>query len=529
MQYRYPKQRGGQFLRHLFFPTLLALLTGVLLTLSFPSPDQGWVAWFALVPLVCACHERQGKPSFFLGLLSGFLATSGIFHWILKVQVFQWPHFLLLVLLALFFAAYTALWCVGLSFLRDLSLPLLLTAPALWVSLEYLRAHAGFVALPWTILAHSQHSNLALIQIASYTGEYGISFLIVMANIGFSEAILQNKWKGLIIAFCTIALVHSWGTKLVRRGSEADRLKVAVIQPNIPLSEANSYLGETIYLSRLEGLTITVAKYKPALFVWPETAVTDFHRRDELVMQLRKISKAANAPLLVGSSDYIAFPSKNRSPPGGLIFMIPAYNAAYFISPESPGGPLAKPYRKRILVPFGEYLPFPSLTKKLPDWLIPKFFESLPGNEYRTYIIHKGIKVSPIICWENIFADYVRQLVREEQPHLIVQLTNDNWFGHTAAPYQHNIASVFRAVENRVPIAIASNTGPSWVIDPMGRVVAEVEGLFIQGAAVGEVSLRNDVSFYTKNGDLFVFMCIVLVMIVGLSTAFLRTQDKKTV
>ena len=479
----------------------LVLLSSLLLTLSFPGADQGWLAWFALVPLILACNRCRFMASFLLGLLGGITTMFGVFYWIFQVPGISWYHGLIL---ALFFGTYSGLWCSGLSILRTFQLPFLFIAPAMWVSLDYLKGHAGFMALPWATLAHSQHNNLAVIQISSFTGEYGVTFLVVMASVAVAETILHKNLRGLTIAACIIALAHTWGFAVLSGEGKGKKLTVAVVQPSILLSERETASGRVVSLDRLERLTHSAAQSHPALFVWPETAVQNLDRHAELLMRIKNISRTVNAPIITGSSDFRKFSSKQKFTENKLILEKRIYNSAYFITP---GEILATPYRKRILLPFGEYLPFES-SFKWPNWLVPKMLKVIPGDKQKQYVLLDGTNISPIICWESLFANYVRRNVKEGAS-LIALLTNDNWFGVTAAPYQHNLASVFRAVENRVPIVIASNSGPSQIIDPFGRVLAEVPHLFSQGAATADVELGSGNSFYTKHGDFFALICIV--------------------
>ena len=497
----------------LFKAVFFSLLAGIFLIISFPGPDQGWIVWFSLLPLVLACHKQKIKLRFFLGWIYGLASIIGIFYW-----VFENPILSLIskLLLAIFFSLYPAFWCTGVFFLEKISLPLFITAPALWVSLEYLKAHAGFFALPWATLAQTQHNNLALIQIASYTGEYGVSFLIVMVNIALFEVIRERKWKSLVFAIIVVGFVWGGGKEKLSQKIKGKVLKVGIVQPNILIEERRTSKGIENSFRRLEQLTFLIAKEKPKLIVWPETAIFDLQGHPEIRERIKRIAEKNSVFIITGASDFISLSSvtlgKKR-----LVMKVPAYNSAYFISPHNYKEVPSPPYRKNILVPFGEYLPF-KFFAKLPSWLVPKLFESIAGKEYRRYILEDKVAVSPIICWENIFSKYVRQLVKKEMPHLIVQLINDNWFGYTAAPYQHNIASVFRAVENRIPIVVASNSGPSQLIDSYGRVIKEVSEIFVPQTLVGEVNLKNEgETFYTKNGDMFTWGCIGFLIIVALT------------
>jgi apolipoprotein N-acyltransferase len=485
----------------------LALLTSILLTLSFPDFDQSWIAWFALVPLIFACHGQGPLNAFALGLLSGIGSVFGICHWIFEVPGFHVYHALPL---ALYCGVFPGLWCALQPLLRVRWMSMIILGPSLWVALDYLKAHAGFMAFPWATLAQSQHSNIAVIQLAKFTGEYGVTFLVVMASVALAEAFVEKKWKGIVVAAAAIALVYTWGFITLSDTQKEDKLKVVVVQPNILLSERKTAHGRADSLDRLEYLTIAAAAAEPALVVWPETAVRDLKRDSVLFARLKTISQTINAPILTGASEFMKS-SRKMDSRGNTVYMDNyQYNSAHFITPG--WSPALAPYRKRILVPFGEYLPMAS-SFKWPSWLVPEVFNVLPGDGYKHFAIAEDRWVSPIICWENLFADYVRLLAREDTT-LIVQLTNDNWFGKTAAPRQHNMASVFRAVENRIPVLIASNTGPSQIIDAFGRILSEVPHLFSEGVATAEVTLGYGKAFYTRNGDVFAFMCMALISII---------------
>lgn len=168
------------------------------------------------------------------------------------------------------------------------------------------------------------------------------------------------------------------------------------------------------------------------------------------------------------------------------------------------GNPLAHHlYRKRVLVPFAEYLPRADLIP-WPEWLAPRVAEMTPGNDAQLFKVADDLSVGALICWENLFASLARESV-QNGARLLVQLTNDAWFGNSAAPHQHNLMSVMRAVENRVPVVIASNTGPSQIIDAYGRIVAGVPGLFSEGIVTGVIQTGAADTLYNAVGDRVLF------------------------
>jgi len=494
---------------------VLALLSSVLLILSFPNFDQGWLAWVALVPLILAGYSQRPLIAFALGLLCGLGAIFSICFWMFAIPGFR---LFLAVFLASYLAMYPALWCLALTWLKRGSKSSIILGSALWVALDYLRAHAGFLAVSWTTLAQSQHDNIAGLQLAAFTGEYGVTFIIVMANIAIAEAFLEKRWKHLKVVAFFIALTHILGFIIIQQNNKGEKLRVAVVQPSILHEEIKTPQGRLNALDRLERLTISSTSFKPEIVVWPETAVRDPKRDVKLYARLKTLARTINTPILTGASEHMKFTNSGENRDATVKLNQFQYNSAYFISPK--GSDMAAPYRKQILVPFGEYSPMASFLN-WPSWLAPQVFNVLPGEGYKYFVLDQGRRVSPVICWESLFSDYVRLMVKEDTD-LLVQLTNDNWFGRTAAPRQHNAASVLRAVENQTPIVIASNTGPSQIIDVFGRVVAELPNLFTNGVVSAEVNLRYKETFYTRYGDVFAFICLAILSIFALTKILFR-------
>ncbi len=188
----------------------------------------------------------------------------------------------------------------------------------------------------------------------------------------------------------------------------------------------------------------------------------------------------------------------SKKTPGGFQISDRLYNSAFLLTT---GRKPVSPYKKMILVPFGEYLPLQNMIK-WPDWIIKDPVNLTPGNKHMIYNLD-SIRIGPIICWENMFSDHVRGLV-QKGVDVVVHLTNDYWFGKTAAPFQHNIASVIRAVENRIPIVTVSNTGPSVVIDSVGRITKRSRGFFAEESFSTNIAISDVSSFYTRYGKVFV-------------------------
>ena len=484
----------------------LACTSAGFLFLSLPNPDQGWLAWIALVPLIVACRGMGLLSSSLIGLVCGMIAHALVFSWIFNVPGFRWYHFMLL---AFYLGLYPAVWCGALALLRRSKLPVLIVAPALWVSLDFVKAHAGFLAFPWGNLAYTQHQNLPLLQIMTLTGEYGVTFLLVMANMALYELIFSRAWRSALVVLVLILATWSWGYyEMNKTPAPGQTIRVAVVQPSILLSERKTAAGHLASLDRLEHWTRKAAHQKPAFIVWPETALRRFPNEPKQAERIKNLVRIVQTPLVLGTSEYEKYSLPVNPGEHVAKFGTRSYNSAYLVLPD---GTLSPPYRKRLLVPFAEYLPGQTWFK-WPSWIVDKSFHITAGEKPGYIYPQKELKIAPIICWENLFSDFVRPLV-QDGAHILVQLTNDNHFGRSAAPRQHNIASQLRAVENRTPVVVASNTGPSVILDARGRTVAKSDDLFSTGTSIALISKGQGGTNYSHYGDIFTYFCMLLVLL----------------
>jgi apolipoprotein N-acyltransferase len=480
------------------------------LILAFPDADQGWLAWIALAPLVLACRELRPARAAIVGLLVGAVATLCLSRWMFEVSGFGVRH---AVLLAVYLGLYPAAWSMALGRLDRGPLPLVVTAPALWVALDYVRAHAGFLAVSWTTLAHSQHRNLSVLQAARAAGEYGVTFLVASGSVALAQRISGGRdARALGAAAAAIVGVHAAGALALGPVPGMPTLRVAVVQPSIRPVDRATPDAYAATLDRLARLTRDAARTGPAVIVWPETAVRQLGADRSLQARLGALAEELGTSLVVGASDVEKF-----ARPEGPELGRRAHNAAYLIQP---GRPLTEPYRKMRLVPFGEYVPLEGRVP-WPRWVVSESVDGVAGEERRLFALPNGVRLATLICWENLFGIMARRAVMDGA-ELVVQLTNDSWFGPTAAPRQHNLASVLRAVENRIPVVIASNTGPSAVVDPWGRVLTEIPTLFAEGIAVADVPLGGPPALYTRWGDAFVFISAAVATL-GLALGKRRT------
>jgi apolipoprotein N-acyltransferase len=489
----------------------LSLLSGGLLILSFPKFGHGAVAWLALVPLLYAIRSLPTLQALLAGVLSGFVQYVGLLYWVTHVVVHygQLPLALgipVMMLLALYLSLYVGLFAAGVAFFGRRGIQAVVAAPLLWTVLEYGKSNL-LTGFPWENLSHSQYLNLPLIQIADITGSYGISFVIVLVNaalcslIGTDTQARRKALAGVAVAGILFAMTTGYGfwriADVTRRFESIPRQTVALIQGNVDQSIKwdPSFQQETVRIYR--DLSLQAAKESPRYIVWPETATPFmFQNRDELHDAVVDVAKSTNAYLLFGSPSYTRHE-------GELRFQ----NSAFVLSPE--GKRIGK-YNKVHLVPYGEYVPlrplFPFIEK-----LAVGVGDFLDGSGYEPVLI-EGRSVGFLICYEGIFPESGRAYGRSGAA-MLVNITNDAWFGMTSAPIQHLSMTVFRAVENRLYVVRAANTGVSAIIDATGRITARTD-LFERTFLAGPVSIHRSGSLYTQYGDVFVFFCMIALLVI---------------
>lgn len=499
-----------------------SVLSGLLLYLSFPKHDFSSLSWVALVPLLLVLKNRKAASAFGLSLLCGLVFSFGLFFWVTTIVAFKWFHFLAWISFVSFFIA---LFGLILSVLENKwRIAAVLVAPALWVALEYLRSHASFIALPWALLGHSQYRNIPLIQISAYTGVYGISFVIVMTNIAVRDLVLwggrtvikapaQRKARqhpgrfpiaAVLAVSLALLLVFGYGAAVLSRPlPSAGEMAVTVIQGNYPTGGTMNQELQRRIMKTQERLTEDATREGPStLIVWPEGAVDGFLREDPVLYQtVASLAAGSGAHFLVGSTRRPKFgPAAIRK---GRYF-----NSAFLVAPD---GRFLGQYNKMRLLPFSEYVPFEGKFS-WPSWLFSandKYF--VPGSDFTVFKVGDGRFGAPI-CWENVFPDHVSAFVRRGA-NFIVNITNEAWFGDTAGPYQFLSMSVFRAVENRIAVVRAANSGVSCFIDPHGRIAGRVHNgrkdIFVEGHRTEKIPFRSSFTFYTTHGDVFAYLSLI--------------------
>jgi len=502
---------------------ILSAASGVLLFISFPAYEFHYVVWVAIVPLLYALKGRSLSEAFFIGLISGLVYNVGIIYWVsfVVVNYGYLPLYLgisVMFLLALYLSLYVSLFSVALVYLRRKRIGDIYSAPLLWTVCEFAKSHL-LTGFPWENLAHSQYDFTLLIQIADVTGIFGITFLIVLINCAFYDLLTmrfrKTFFKEVILVTIVFSLVIGYGFYRIENVKnslkDTEYVNVSLIQGNIDQSVKWDPRFQLDTLRIYRELSFEASASEPRLIVWPETAAPFYFQNiDEMHENILNIARETGAYLLFGSPSYV-------NDEGRYLFK----NSAYMVSPE---GKTVGRYDKTHLVPFGEYVP---LKKYLffVQKLVVGAGDFIPGDSI-TPLTMDGKKVGVLICYEGIFPE-ISSEYGVKGSTLLVNVTNDAWYGWTSAPYQHLTMAAFRAVENRTYFVRAANTGISAIIDPAGKIVSRT-GLFERAVLNGRVQLSSQSTFYELYGDLFVYVCGVLILVVFLfSLTRRRVRDDR--
>jgi apolipoprotein N-acyltransferase len=484
---------------------LLPALTGLLLIASFPRADQGYLAWIAFIPLSAFLFRiHSAKKAFSGGFILGFLQYFVLLIWIPAVlshygglsRILAWLAYTLLITLL---ACYPAAACgVAKHIGNRRGKAFILLFPGIWILFEYAQSFSPFGGLPWLLAGYSQSRYLGIIQIADLTGVYGISFLLVWTGAA-CWWLIESKGRGLrayipaIAAVLLIAGCLVYGEISLRKWWDAaPRFRAAMLQGNISFDDPGPVLRDK-FLNGYIRMADHLKPFSTDLLVLPESPSPVFFESDA---DYRKLVEHLAERFPLG----MVFNNISSREAGGEQRY---FNSAYFLDRN---GTLTGVYDKIHLVPFGEYIPLGRLFSFVE--VISKDVGGFdPGMEYR--VVRIGNRpANAVICFEAVFPDFVRRFVRQGS-ELIINLTNDGWYGNSAAPYQHLAIARFRAVENRRYMLRATNSGISAFIEPSGRIEAST-GLFREAVCAGRFNFIASTTLYTRYGDVFVFLCAII-------------------
>lgn len=544
---------------------MVAALAGLTLAAAFLEWGVAGFAWVAPALLLVAVHGISGRVAFRTGYLFGLAFWLASAHWLLFIPVRGYPV-LGWVALSAYLALYPAVWAwlvtptPGKGPVADASdqsdslrssalkpqwtrgwterAAWALGAAAAWVALEMIQARllGGF---PWNLLGVSQYRLTPLIQVASLTGVYGVSFVVMWFGAGlylaglaiWRQPVARQAWlPEMILPLVAVGVAFGWGWRRIGQDEPSGvNLRVTFVQPSIPQTMIWNEAANERRFAELLALTRRALTNPTDLLLWPEAAVPRMIRYDEATFRaVSDLARTHRVWIILGSDD--AEPREDAKTDGKAPEAVDYFNSSFLVSPS---GELLGRYHKRHLVMFGEYVPW---THWLPfvKWFTPITGGFTPGDAVATFAIELldgahankegadadsapvALRVAPLICFEDVFPHRVREHAQAGADFL-VNLTNDGWFGESAAQWQHAAAALFRAVENGLPLLRCCNNGLSCWIDARGRmraVLRDANGrVYGPGAMTVEaaVPLREAArrpTLYNRYGDWFGWSCV---------------------
>jgi apolipoprotein N-acyltransferase len=485
-------------------------LSGLLLCVCFPSVNWTTLVWVACLPLLLALlAEKRAAQGFWLGYFSGVIFLIGSCYWFVGVmrhygglspEVGAGVLVLFAAVFSTFFGAFGLLETTIAK--RSVGWALIL-APFLWVALELARTYL-ITGFPWNLLGYAVRPQ-GLEQIARVTAVYGLSFLAVATSAVLAWIMLNPRRRFRWISLSAWVVLLAAGNGLLQPPPPQPGPNVALlVQPNIPLDEArlqdwvpwlnpnplNTLVDRSVTASRGPAVA---AKFPP-LLVWPEEPAPFYFNRDPIFKTaVEQMARESNAYVIVGT---VTFQGEGTSHPK---------NSAVVLSPDNR---VLLQYDKIHLVPFGEYVPwwaFPGEVGRITS----EVGVFVPGNSIRVAKTPEG-SIGIFICYEAIFPQLVRK-VTAAGAGVLVNISDDGWFGDSSAPYQHFEMARFRAIENGRFLLRATNNGITAIVDPYGRVQDEIPR-HREMILTGSFRYLTGETFYTGHGDVFAWGCIVVAL-----------------
>lgn len=498
-----------------------ALLSAALLAAPYLWPSLFPLAWIAFVPFFWAIQRTQTmRKAVLYGWLTGFGAHLIGFHWLVHtISAFGGFPYSISTLVFLLYAALQAIqMALFAMFVRGVGFGPLQVFPAmLWVSLEFLFP----LLFPWH-LANSQVSFLWFIQSADLVGPYGASFIVMWFNAAVYRAAFSRQHappnRFLPVAYASLAILLSlvYGFQRIKSVGEemaaAQKLPVAAVQGNVDVDLKWDPVLAQQNLDQHRKLTDQLNAVP--LVIWPESAI------EVMVPEDLRTMPPELMPSFKSDQTYFIFGSKSfrgtLGRPGAK-----AFNTAFF---TDAAGRILGHYDKQVLLAFGEYLPFSRILSLLPAMPFADGFTPGPGPI--AFHLSRGVRVAPLICYEDLMPDISRKFVSETRANILVNLTNDAWYGKTVGPWQHLWLAQSRAIETRRTLLRVTNTGVTSLVNAKGELVKTMP-MFTPAVMQTEVEILNGETYYVRFGDWFAWgMTIVSlsVILLGWKKSFRRAD-----
>jgi len=503
---------------------ILAALSGAILSLSFRDAHSSFYSWFCLALLLFSLLYVRARVAFFCGFLHGLIFVVTCVPWIADVLAVHggmsvaagWG---VLLLIATVWGCSIGLftWMVQRLSLQGMSWTVA-GAPFLWISTEVLRAYLPEISFPWGLLGYPAAGNPALAQLTTITGIYGVSFLVAIFNsllIWILVATAEEKKSRLTIvsgALVLLLTVQYFGPGFVPH-AEAHHI-ARVVQPNFPETEGYNgdwYADHKADMAELVQLSLRVLPdgQNPDLLIWPEAPAPFSFQDPHFGPYISRLATEFQHPVIAGVIDWKPFLENGKGV--ARTGMVP-YNSAAMLNGT---GQKVFLYDKIHLVPFGEYEPFP-LIHQVVTSVSEEVGGFRKGKERSVGQFANGNTFSVFICYEAIYAGEIREFANRGA-QLLINVSNDGWFGKSEAAEQHIRMARVRAVENRRWLLRDTNSGITAVIDPYGNV-RRVMQRDARDSADLPYDFRTDKTIYTRFGDWFAWMCVAISAILVLVT-----------
>lgn len=543
-------ENKSDFVKNIF----LAILSAVLLSLSFPPFKSGFFAYFGLVPILIFLNRAKNyhqvlRYTYLSMLIFHALTLFWIGGWTSRTDPFMMIGSVALILVhPLFYWIPFVFFFFIKRYLGDKTA--LFSFPFLWNSIEYLRS-VDETAFPWLTLGNTQSYYLPIIQIASIIGVYGLSFLIVVFNVLIYTAYKNFRYESFRFSINKLSIVVIILVSLFIYGKvilndaiyDGKKVRVGIVQPDFDPwekweDEVNPQID--IYLQ----LSDSAIQKGAELIVWPESALPVYLLSGNYpaeVNRIKRYCKENNVAIVTGLPLVHFYFSKEQAKEDSKVtrdsaYFYDTYNGIVLFLPDSD---LIQEYGKMILVPFAERAPYLKYLPFLGDlikWSVG--ISNWSVWDYQTVFRLKlrdgdTTQFSGVVCYESIFPSFTAEFVKLGAQFLVV-VTNDSWYGKLAGPYQHKQYAVFRAVENRRWVVRAANGGISSIIDPYGNTIIESK-LFERTYLVGDIYLNHDVTYYLQYRDLisyislifsFMFISLTLIKKIGMKSHESNRSEK---
>jgi len=498
------------------FRLVCAAVSGAAISLSYTGFYFSIYSWLCIGLVLSVVLDARPRIAFACGFVHALFFVTTSMPWLATVLAVHgglsrlggWAILLLIgTVFGIWTGAFT--WCVRRLAQRSLTLACV-GAPFLWVTHEFGRAHMPEIGFPWNLLGYPASGNLALLQLTAFTGIWGLSFLVAAFNVLLAWTVMaptpRQKLRVTILAASAvlILLVIALGPRLVPRTSANHYARA--VQPNFPEAmdyPSNWFQAHADDLEQIEQLSLAPSNHPVDLLVWPEAPAPFSFEDAQFARRASSLAIRFRHPFLAGTIEWESALQPATTAHSALV----PYNSAILLDSQ---GQKIFSYDKVHLVPFGEYEPFP-LIHRVVTSLSSEVGGFSKGRKYSIGHLPGGYTFGAFICYEAIFPNEVRQFAAGGAD-LLINISNDGWFGRSAAPEQHLLMARVRAVENRRWLLRVTNNGFTVSVDPYGRIFRPMPP-DVRAAVDLPYDFRTDETLYTRFDDWFPWLCVVVSVI----------------